>query len=177
VYWIYLRQEISYSLVEQRNIRANLNICPYDTSTDASSDAGWCNRVVWISVQVLRWAFGGNGSVERWTELSDMIEEWETRRPKSFEPMLDLRGPFDSLEWDREVWFTNDEHSRSLPLLIPSFSGYQLTQTLVDALQYLLIAKLILSIHDPNLPKLGHRAMTAASNQKVHLHPNSPFAR
>ncbi|KAF2494744.1 hypothetical protein BU16DRAFT_46899 [Lophium mytilinum] len=146
-YWIHLRQEVGYSVVEQRNIRANLNICPFDASADASSDAGWCNRVVWICVQVLRWAFGDNSTVERHNELTDMIEDWENRRPQTFEAMMDLRGPFDSDVWDKEVWFTNDEH--------------------IDALQYLLIAKLILSLHNPHLPRLGLRAQTAYSNSKA----------
>ncbi|OCK98311.1 uncharacterized protein K441DRAFT_629276, partial [Cenococcum geophilum 1.58] len=45
-YRIHLRQEIYYALVWQCNIRANLDVCPFDSLADPRNDSDWCNRVV-----------------------------------------------------------------------------------------------------------------------------------
>jgi len=39
----------------------------------------------------------------------------------------------------------------------------------VDAVEYLLIAKLILTIHDPTIPKMGFRVQSAAANVQVNI--------
>ncbi|OCL13139.1 hypothetical protein AOQ84DRAFT_125946 [Glonium stellatum] len=143
-YWIHLRQEIYYALVERCNIRANLDVSPSNSPADPRNDTDWCNRIVWICAQTFRWAFGGNSTVDRWRELQYLVREWEIHRPCTFEAILDLPGHPSAKDWNAELWYSHNEH--------------------VDAMQYLLIAKLILMIHDPTTPKMGLQAQSAAVN-------------
>lgn len=143
-YWIHLRQEIYYALVEQCNIRANFDVCSFDSPADPRNDTDWCNRVVWICAQTLQWAFGGNSTADRWRELQRLVKEWEAHRPRTFEAILDLPGYPSPSDWNAELWYSHNEH--------------------VDAMEYLLIAKLTLTVHDPTIPKMGFRVQSAAVN-------------
>jgi hypothetical protein len=166
-YWIHLRQEIYYALVEQCSIRASLDVRPFDSPADPRNDTDWCNRVVWICVQTLQWAFGGNSTADRWRELQHLVKEWEAHRPRTFEAILDLPGYPSPSDWNAELWYSHNEHG--LPLFNCISVSVLKVLRAVDAMEYLLITKLILTIHDPTIPKMGFRVQSAAVNVQVNI--------
>jgi len=100
-------------------------------------------------------------------ELQQLVKEWEAHRPRTFEVILDLPGYLSPSDWNAELWYSHNEHG--LPLF--NYISVSVLKVLhaVDATEYLLIAKLILKIHDPTIPKMGFRVQSAAVNVQVNI--------
>ena len=118
-------------------------------------------------MQTLQWAFGGNSTADRWRELQHLAKEWDAHRPRTFEPILDLPGHPSPSDWNAELWYSHNEHG--LPLFNCISVSVLKVLHAVDAMEYLLITKLILTIHDPTIPKMGFRVQSAAVNVQVNI--------
>ncbi|CAF9935383.1 hypothetical protein IMSHALPRED_010209 [Imshaugia aleurites] len=141
VFWLHLRNEIYAACSHQRTVRADLDNCTFefvDTSLDVDL---WLHRALWICAQTLQWAYGDDPTPAKWRELCQLIEEWSSKRPSSFDPLFfKPRDPSHDL-WFPEVTFATDEH--------------------VVAAHFLYLAKLLLTAHDPNIPRIGPQMKSA----------------
>ncbi|PVH84910.1 hypothetical protein DL98DRAFT_452276 [Cadophora sp. DSE1049] len=133
--WAGIRQEIYASLTMHRRpaIKATSSMIK---SLSSSDDCAWANRAIDHCSKVLEFCFGesGDGGLCHDALLRNNME-WGTQRPESYDPLCFLI-PEDSTScpfWD--VRLHADWH--------------------VMGWQYISLARLILIIHDPNIPQAG----------------------
>ena len=171
VFWVHLRQEIYLACVEQCTIQANLDNCNVNLSDEADNDNYWFHRTLFISAQVLQWAFGGSPSKERWQELVHLLKEWDFNRPKDFDALF--FNPIDPMtnRWTPEICYATDEHGR---FLCGSTRLQYLQEFLVCSAHFILLAKLFLTTHDPTIPRIGPRLKSATAKMKVRYHLHQP---
>lgn len=150
VFWLHLRQEIYNAYLYQRSVVTDLSNCRFDTEDELGDDDMWFHQMLYIAAQVSKWAFGKEASRGGWYELCKVVDEWESGRPTSFDPIyFCTQDPLNG-RYFPEVCYATDEH--------------------VAAAHFFHLAKLLLATHDPNLPRIGPRMKSAtAAMQKTAL--------
>ena len=142
VFWLHLRQEIYNAYLYQRSVDTDLSNCTFDSENESDDDGMWFHQTLYIAAQVTKWAFGEDISHARWYELRNMLDRWEASRPASFDPIhFRPKDPHND-RFFPEVCYITDEH--------------------VAATHFFYMAKLLLTTHDPNLPRIGPRTKAAA---------------
>jgi len=141
-YWVALRQEIYIAFVSQRSIVPTLEHCAVERSLEPGDDCAWANRIIVHCAHVIKYCFGdASKTTLLYDSLVEYCERWMAFKPPSFDPMF-LREPTSS-DGDGggkdkifpEIWLLND--------------------AVVTALQHYHLAKILLSAHNPKLPRLG----------------------
>lgn len=139
-FWVGLRQEICTAYITQRSILPALTHCNIDRSFEAADDYTWANRIIVSCADVLRYCYGdGHKSTAGYSELLEYCETWVTLKPASFSPMFYREA--DEGEFFPEIWLVGDH--------------------VVTAMQHYYLARILLTAHDPNLPRLGPASKTA----------------
>lgn len=143
VFWIYLDQEIYNASIHQRSVRTDFSLRDIESYTEDEGDDMWVHRIMYITAFVSKWAFGEESSQSRWRELYQMLDDWQAKRPSSFDPVhFRTRDPQRG-RFFPEVCYATDEA--------------------VHASHFLYMAKLLLVTHDPSIPRIGPRMKYAVS--------------
>ena len=142
VFWLHLRQEIYNACLYQRSIVTDLSNCNFESENEPGDDDMWFHQTLYIAALVTKWAFGEEASHNRWYELCKMVDEWESSRPNSFDPIYFRTRDPENGRYFPEICYVTDEH--------------------VAAAHFFYMAKLLLTTHDPNLPRIGPRMKAAA---------------
>lgn len=133
-FWVGLRQEIYVAFVNQRSIAIALEDLNIDRSCEPAADHIWSCRMVALCADVIRYCFGEDDrSTSTYERLSESVKDWNRCKNGSFTPIYFKEADEDSVF--PEVWFLNDE--------------------IIIGWQHYYIAKLLLSAHDPKVPRLG----------------------
>ncbi|KAK5225501.1 hypothetical protein LTR99_000902 [Exophiala xenobiotica] len=136
-FWIYVRQCIYMSLLTQTQLKVDLEgweeRLSFDLGFDETNDCTWAQRMIWIVAEVVSCCFGNN--VVDWEDLKAKIDKWDSRRPKSFDPILYRPRDFEAGRYYPEIRLGHPWH--------------------VTGMQYYYIARLFLAIYNPNTPKVG----------------------
>lgn len=135
VFWLHLRQEIYNAYLYQRSVITDLSNCSFESDNESENDNIWFHKTLYNAAQVSKWAFGEEASHARWDELCKMVEGWESSRPTSFNPIYFRRRDPQDGRYFPEVCYVTDEH--------------------VAAAHFYYMAKLLLTTHDPNIPRIG----------------------
>ncbi|KAG8530214.1 uncharacterized protein KY384_004714 [Bacidia gigantensis] len=143
VFWCHLRQEIYAACSQQRPVSIDLARSPLEVSFEPVDDEIWAQRAIYICGRVVQWAFGEESPIALWRDLNHLVEEWDQWRPGSFDPIFYQDRDPSQGRWFPEACHLTDEH--------------------VTGIQFMKIAKVLLTTHDPTIPKIGHR-MKAATN-------------
>ena len=141
IFWVHLRQEIYNAFLYQRSVVTDLTNCDLESENEYWDDNMWFHRTLYIAAEVTKWAFGEETSHARWYELCTMLDAWETTRPSSFDPIYFRERDAENGRYFPEVCYATDEH--------------------VAAAHFFYMAKLLLTTHDPNLPRIGPRMKAA----------------
>lgn len=135
-FWVGLRQEIYVAFVNQRAIEAAFedSVIDIDRSCEPAEDHIWSCRIVALCADVICFSFGPDEQLaSTYSKLSDAVEQWHSSKPSSFTPVYhkeaDTTGIFP------EVWFLSDE--------------------VIIGWQHFYIAKILLSAHNPRVPRIG----------------------
>ena len=145
-FWCHLRQEIYFACSQQRTVHADVENGAFNTSMEPADDEIWVHRVLRICALVVQWAFGNDSTHTLWRELKQLVNEWDDRKPKSFAPtFLRERDPSQN-RWFPQICYVTDEH--------------------VTGCQFLLLARLLLITHDPNIPRIGQRMKPAIAKMQ-----------
>ncbi|OJD31959.1 arca-like protein [Diplodia corticola] len=134
-FWVGLRQEIYMAFVNQRTIIPALEHCSIDRTFDTASDCVWANRIVTHCADVLRYCFGdGEQTVANYNRLLDYCDGWFMFKPPSFSPIF-YRVPDGVKVIFPEIWLLSD--------------------AVTTGLQHYHLAKILLTAHNPRVPRLG----------------------
>ncbi|KAK4945527.1 hypothetical protein LTR66_014378 [Elasticomyces elasticus] len=134
-FWVGVRQEIYVAFVNQRSIIPPLQHCNIDRSFEPADDCTWANRIVAHAADVIRYCFGeGEHSHAHYNQLRDYCTDWFAFKPASYSPIF-WQDYDDDLTVFPEIWFLSD--------------------AIVTGLQHFYLAKILLSAHNPKIPKLG----------------------
>ena len=124
----------------------DLNSCDLTSASECDSESRFFLQTLLIVAEVTKWAFGEETSHARWHELYAMVDDWENTRPSAFNPIyLQPRNP----EIGRlfpQICYLTDEH--------------------VEAAHFFYLAKLLLTTHDPNIPRIGPRVKSATAQMQ-----------
>lgn len=143
VFWLHLRQEIYNAYLYQRSVVTDLSNCDFESENESGDDDSWFHQTLYIAALVSNWAFGEEASRARWYKLCKMLDAWESKRPTSFDPIyIRTRDPQNG-RYFPEVCYVTDEH--------------------VAAAHFFYLAKLLLTTHDPSLPRIGPRMKSAVT--------------
>ncbi|KAJ5099319.1 hypothetical protein N7532_006320 [Penicillium argentinense] len=167
-YWIALRQEIITAFSKQRTFRLPLGPCEPYRSFEPADDYVWADRLVIHCADVLQYCFGSEeehlpdthtqpqfGSsmgilhpvpptdmrIARYDELVSFESLWSELGPPSFKPIYTREPDRSRGEVFPELWYLNNCH--------------------VAGLQFLELARILLVVYNPKLPRLGPSQRTA----------------
>lgn len=168
-FWVAFRQEICSAFLKQRDFKLPLERCQSFRSFEAANDAVWADRLVIFCADVLQFCYGdgaasaagesaGSGgfaragqnlgsSRERWLELRRAEATWLQVLPSSFDPIFYREA--DDEHVFPEIWYLTDHH--------------------VAGIQHLELARILLAVYDPSVPKLGpgHRLAQATLSREL----------
>ncbi|KAL7266701.1 hypothetical protein RUND412_010747, partial [Rhizina undulata] len=157
-FWVYLRQDIYMSFLHQRTIRTNLENCRVDRSFSPADDCTWANRIIRICGEILIFAFSG-GDRAKWGELKVAVDRWRRERPASFNPVwCELVGGVGDMGGEDGSWrgWTGEWY----------LGGPQ-----VFGAQYWHLARLLLAVYNPSLPRMGPGLKLA--EKEIEVHPSA----
>lgn len=139
-FWDGLRQEIYIAYITQRSILPALTHCNIDRSLESADDYTWANRIIVHCADVIRYCYGDESrGIADYAKLVEYSDGWMALKPSSFLPMYH-RDPGDG-EFFPEIWLFGD--------------------AIVTGLQHYYLARILLTAHDPNLPRLGPASKSA----------------
>jgi hypothetical protein len=182
-YWVALRQEILTAFSKQRPLRLPLQPCETYRTFEPADDYVWADRLVIHCADVLQYCFGSEvesmthdptksssqfalttvnagilqpltritpvaaaymtsaHSIARYEELIAFDALWAELGPASFTPMYSREPDRSRGEVFPELWYLNDCH--------------------VTGIQHLEIARILLAVYNPQVPRLGPGQRTA----------------
>ncbi|KAL5341079.1 hypothetical protein BJX70DRAFT_74541 [Aspergillus crustosus] len=165
-FWVAFRQEVYSAFLKQRPFNMSLSRCEVFRSFAPAEDALWTARAVVFCADVLECCYGNTSSHpapelepdpvsarEKWSHLSSLSEKWSSSLPASFEP----------------IYFRPAEITKNKPF--PEIS--YLTNLHVAGIQHIELARILLTVFNPTIPKpglglgLGHRQRTLTLRASV----------
>ena len=150
IFWLHLRQEIYNACLHQRSVITDLGGCDFEPDSQSPDDNMWFHQTLYIAAHVTRWVFGQSPSHNRWYELCSMLDTWEHNRPSSFNPLYVYSRSPEAGTFFPEICYANDEH--------------------VAAAHFFYMSKLLLTTHDPTIPRIGPgMKLATASMQETAL--------
>ena len=144
-----LRQETTIAFLKQRPVRLPLDTWSVLQGFGKAEDVTWSDRHLYHCAKVLQFCFGGdngNGAtqVERWNELRHFEIQWDQSKPSSFMP-IHYQDPKPAKgECLPQIWYMAEVH--------------------VIGLLSLDLARILLTVYNPNIPRIGP-GVTAAQKR------------
>lgn len=115
---VHVHAEVCQALLNRPSLRidyANFILPALAAPMDESS---WTNRILWLSARVLQWAETGIQTSYEWQYLSNMVDEWELRRPASFDPFFHRKEDLYGVNYFPEFWFSAPCHGELTSWLV-----------------------------------------------------------
>ncbi|KAJ0425004.1 hypothetical protein BJY00DRAFT_326115 [Aspergillus carlsbadensis] len=159
-FWVAFRQEVYSAFLKQRPFNMSLSRCDVFRSFAPAEDALWTARLVIFCADVLEFCYGnshqppahevdGISAKDRWSHLKSLEEKWVDLLPSSFEP----------------IYFR--EPDRAKGEVFPELC--YLTNLHIAGVQHVELARILLAVYNPTIPRLGlgHRAAMRALSEEL----------
>ncbi|OJJ77409.1 hypothetical protein ASPBRDRAFT_36628 [Aspergillus brasiliensis CBS 101740] len=151
-FWVGIRQEFHKAFLEQRVAELDLSCCDGSAyrRLDPTDDPTWANRAVLHGVDVLRYCYS-EADQTRWhyEELCAYNRQWQVLTPPTFDPLY-YRPP-------------NIVKGEIFPVL------WYLDDCIVTGIQHWHLARLLLTVFDPTVPRLGPGRKAAVARRETEI--------
>ncbi|KFY97741.1 hypothetical protein V498_01893 [Pseudogymnoascus sp. VKM F-4517 (FW-2822)] len=129
-FYIYLRQDVYMAIVAQRLVKVELPCC---SQPPPASDSEWSNLIVLIVAKIVNFCFAKDSerSSRRWSDLREVADEWNAKRPNTFDPYYYRERNIFEGRYFPDVWLSAQWH--------------------VTGNLYSHLGQVLLSIYDPNI--------------------------
>jgi hypothetical protein len=141
-FWVAFRQEVYSAFLKQRPFNMSLSRCDLFRSFAPGEDALWTARLVVFCADVLEFCYGNTAHApaqgctrERWEELNALSQKWTECLPSGFEPIYCREADRQHGEVFPEICYLSNIH--------------------VAGVQHLELARILLAVYNPALPRLG----------------------
>ncbi len=146
VFRMALRQEVTSAFLKQRSVQLPLDAWASQRSFDEADDSVWTDRLVLYCADVLQYCFGeehmsGRTRMELWQELKSFGELWEVSKPLSFHHIQYQEPNRTEGYCFPRIWYMSGGH--------------------VLGMQHLDLARILLTVYDPGIPRLGPGSIAA----------------
>lgn len=141
-FWVALRQEIYMAFVHARPVHANFALDDMCRLIEEDENGcGYANRIIIHCAKCLRHCYGLEAqNVGAWEELKAYQERWWSEAPWYFQPLW--------ADSESETFFPREMY---------------LNDAVVTGLQHYHLARILLTAHNPTIPKLGPGQVKAAT--------------
>ncbi|RDW80367.1 hypothetical protein BP5796_05065 [Coleophoma crateriformis] len=144
------RQEIVMAFTTQRSFRFPTKWSEDYRSLIPADDYTWAHRAVVHCADVLKYCFGEHRVInEDYDELLQYHRAWSQLRPQGFNPIFESELGTSGRDGYPEIWLFSDCH--------------------VIGIQHHDLAKILLTVYDPRLPRLGPSQRRAARKIEAEL--------
>lgn len=149
-FWVAFRQSIYDSFMKQRPIKFPLERCIAFRTFEPAEDAVWADRLIIFCADVLQFCHGPKKRLkEQWEELSTQEHKWSRVLPKSFQPIYYRPPDTAKQEVFPEIWYLSDCH--------------------VAGIQHVELARIMLAVCNPSMPRLGPGHVAAINEMSANL--------
>ncbi|GKZ86203.1 hypothetical protein AnigIFM56816_001255 [Aspergillus niger] len=169
-FWVGIRQEFHKAFLEQRVAELDLSCCEASVyrQLDSADDPTWANRVVLHCVDVLRYCYGEEGQTRgRYEELCAYNQQWQALTPPTFDPLYCRPPNTVKGEIFPVLWYLDDCIGKTRLLRIEDQS--MLTKITVTGIQHWHLARLLLTVFDPTVPRLGPGRKAAVARREAEV--------
>lgn len=146
-FWAGLRMEIYLAIMDERPTGLNLKYCNVDRSMGSADDQVWARRIILHLVDVLEYCFSPDSSYDTYDNLVEYSTAWAASKPTSFEP----------------VYVRKARGGETFPNIV------LLNNTIMAAMQYYHLIRILLTAHNPKIPRLGIAHRVASRSIDVSL--------
>jgi hypothetical protein len=142
-FWTYFREEISVALSNIKPTNIHPSQWKVDLTWSGDTDYVKTEKMTMLAAEVVDYCFGEAQSDESstWDELQHEVDSWKKSLPESFEPLyvIEASEPFP------EIAYLCTWHSKLLNHVI----GVSNSLSLVVAMQFYHLTKILLALHNP----------------------------
>ncbi|GKZ37417.1 hypothetical protein AbraIFM66950_008940 [Aspergillus brasiliensis] len=151
-FWVGIRQEIHKAFLEQRVVELDLSCCDGSAyrRLDSTDDPTWANRAVLHCVDVLRYCYSEEDQ-RRWhyEELCAYNQQWQALTPPTFDPLYYRPANILKGQIFPVLWYLDD--------------------CIVTGIQHWHLARLLLTVFDPTVPRLGPGRKPAVARRETEV--------
>ncbi|KAK1918156.1 hypothetical protein P3342_000876 [Pyrenophora teres f. teres] len=108
---VHVHAEVGEALLNPARLRIDYESFILPALVSPSDDVSWGNRIVWLSARILQWADRGSHTPDEWWYLCRLVDEWEERRPPSFDAFFYQMEDPGTVRYFPELWFTSAGHA------------------------------------------------------------------
>ncbi|CAG9973788.1 unnamed protein product, partial [Clonostachys byssicola] len=138
--WASLRQEVFITMMNHEDACLDIDEASLLILRSTNEDEEWTNRMLLQLISAVQHCFGDGKSSASYDKLVDDFASWVQQRPATFQP----------------IFFQHAVDGQTFPetLFLNHFAAV--------ASQYYLIARILLILHNPRMPRLGPAKRDAA---------------
>ncbi|KAF4838593.1 hypothetical protein CGCTS75_v000342 [Colletotrichum tropicale] len=141
----WLRLEIWRSVMQQETLEFRLDHLDLDRSLQPADDETWAWRMILHTIDIIGYCFGDETNSAVYEKLSNYAAQWMKAAPETFLPIFVENPPNEGVF--PEILLIND--------------------SVVVGLQFYHLNRILLTAHNPNLPRLGKNLKLAAQTLDV----------
>lgn len=157
-YWIHQRQDLVNAVVNHRAPRSLFNHSGVDISCEPTNGSNWAKRATCLHSETAQFRFGVEPrSVKEYDRISHLLEQWDFHKPEEFVPVCCEDPQTSDAEPFPAVCFLTDYAGGFQCLATTTCAANDARRAPVMAVVYHHFSMLLLTIHDPSVPKLGPR--------------------
>ncbi|KAF4411341.1 Adhesion and hyphal regulator 1 [Colletotrichum fructicola] len=136
----WLRLEIWRSVMQQETLEFRLDHLDLDRSLQPADDETWAWRMILHTIDIIGYCFGDETNSAVYEKLSNYAAQWMKAAPETFLPIFVENPPNEGVF--PEILLIND--------------------SVVVGLQFYHLNRILLTAHNPNVPRLGKNLKLAA---------------
>ncbi|KAI4640093.1 hypothetical protein J4E93_008893 [Alternaria ventricosa] len=107
---LHVHTEVSQALLNQPSLRIDYENFILPALISPVDEVSWGNRILWLTARILQWAQRSVRTMAEWQYLRSLVDEWERRRPASFDAFFYQEGNAHSVGGSPELWFSSACH-------------------------------------------------------------------